>query len=269
MCMIARNERENVAPCFETFWDHVDEVVLCDTGSRDGTIAAAHAFARGRGETDKLIVARFKWCDDFAAARNYAHSLATGDVHATIDLDDRLIGAEHLRDVAHRFASDSRLGAIEAEWRGPITVPSRRPRLWRAGTRWVNRIQERPDFEGKLARTTRHLYWEHTRTRSSRRDLGIALKWVKDEPDNPTALMAVAQEAALREEWEIVSAACVVGLSLADLLPSRRVDFLAYQATAAGAVAAPLAIPGVGGIFGRLCAGILRTPNALHPDGPA
>ena len=41
MVMIARNERANVRQCFESFWDHVDEVVLCDTGSRDDTIDEA------------------------------------------------------------------------------------------------------------------------------------------------------------------------------------------------------------------------------------
>jgi hypothetical protein len=27
MVMIARDERENVRPCFESFWDHVGEVL--------------------------------------------------------------------------------------------------------------------------------------------------------------------------------------------------------------------------------------------------
>jgi glycosyltransferase involved in cell wall biosynthesis len=76
MVMIARNERANVAPCFEGFWPYVDEVVLCDTGSRDGTVAEARRYAKARGEAGKLIIGRFKWVDDFAAARTYAHSLA-------------------------------------------------------------------------------------------------------------------------------------------------------------------------------------------------
>ena len=84
-------------PCFDTFWEHVDEVVLCDTGSRDGTVAEARRYAKARGDAEKLVVGRFKWCDDFAAARTYAHSLATGDVHATIDQCNNRAGASRRR----------------------------------------------------------------------------------------------------------------------------------------------------------------------------
>jgi glycosyltransferase involved in cell wall biosynthesis len=49
MVMIARDEAANVRPCLSSFWDHVDEVVLCDTGSRDDTVKLARAFAREHG----------------------------------------------------------------------------------------------------------------------------------------------------------------------------------------------------------------------------
>jgi glycosyltransferase involved in cell wall biosynthesis len=60
MVMIARNESHNVRRCFASFWDHVDEVVLCDTGSRDGTVAEARRFAKRRREPGKLIVGHFE-----------------------------------------------------------------------------------------------------------------------------------------------------------------------------------------------------------------
>jgi hypothetical protein len=66
MVTIARDEGHNVRACFESFWDHVDEVVLCDTGSGDGTIAEARAFAGERSEPGKLLVGQFTWTDDFA-----------------------------------------------------------------------------------------------------------------------------------------------------------------------------------------------------------
>jgi glycosyltransferase involved in cell wall biosynthesis len=46
MCLIAKNERENVRPCLSSFGDHVDEIVFCDTGSRDGTVAEVKRVAR-------------------------------------------------------------------------------------------------------------------------------------------------------------------------------------------------------------------------------
>lgn len=79
MTMIARDEERNVAPCFEAFWPYVDEVVLADTGSKDETVDAARQLAEDQGESGKLIVGEFEWRDDFAAARNYADSLATSE----------------------------------------------------------------------------------------------------------------------------------------------------------------------------------------------
>jgi hypothetical protein len=107
----------------------------------DSPPSEAERFARDRGETDKLIVGQFKWCDDFAAARSHAHSLATGDVHGTIDLDDRLVGGEHLPDVMAGFAERPRLGVVKAFYFGPDHRPDHhfRPRLMRARVRWVGR----------------------------------------------------------------------------------------------------------------------------------
>ena len=37
-CMIAKHERENIRPCLESLWPHVDQVCLSlDSRSRDGT----------------------------------------------------------------------------------------------------------------------------------------------------------------------------------------------------------------------------------------
>jgi hypothetical protein len=120
-------QRHNVRRCFDSFWDHVDEVVLCDTGSTDGTIAEARRFAKEHGEADKLTVGRFEWRDDFSAARTHAHSLATGSVHTYVDLDDVIIGAEHLREEALRFAANPSLGEINAPYlaRGSCSCTTR------------------------------------------------------------------------------------------------------------------------------------------------
>ena len=215
MVMIARNERDNVRPCFESFWDHVDEVVLCDTGSRDSTIGEARRFAKDRGEPDKLIVGRFRWCDDWAAARNHAHSLATGDVHAYVDLDDRIVGGEHLREVADRLA-DPAVGVVTTITSGPTTPEQWRHRIFRAPVKWKGRAHEQPEFEG-LAHVTKLVRWHHLRSvPRGRRDLEIALKWARAEPDNPRPLLAAAVEASgAVEDWAAVELACSRGMGLA------------------------------------------------------
>jgi tetratricopeptide (TPR) repeat protein len=243
MVMIARNESHNVRRCFASFWDHVDEVVLCDTGSRDGTVAEARRFAKRRREPGKLIVGHFEWCDDFAAARNHAHSLATSDVHAYIDLDEVIIGgAEHLRCEAQRFAASPRLGAIDAPLEQGYAVPdywaSGYHRLFRAPVAWINPVWERVQIEGEVEATTR-VRWCHQKNRPrGRRDLELCMAWLEREPDNANALQAAAKEAMLLGELQTVLSACDRALAQElegfDIFPAAelRADFLTYRAMA-------------------------------------
>lgn len=246
MVMIARNERENVRPCFESFWDHVDEVVLCDTGSRDGTIGESRAFARERAETDKLLVARLKWRDDFSAARTHAHWLATGDVHVTIDLDDRLIGGVHLREVAARFESEPELGAISALWEGRLYGEVWRQRLLRPPVIWVGATWEWPTAAGPWESQIRFLEppsgavtdrisVRHVRdVARGRRDLAIARKWARREPDNWRPWYVTAVEALDNDDSVRFQHACRRALRLE--LPDRiRALFLTQEALSAHA----------------------------------
>ncbi|GAC1313692.1 MAG: hypothetical protein NVSMB2_02030 [Chloroflexota bacterium] len=80
--MIARDEEENIAACLDSARTFVDEVVVVDTGSTDRT----RQIAREHGAR----VTEFRWCDDFAAARNAAIEAATTDWVLMLDADERL-----------------------------------------------------------------------------------------------------------------------------------------------------------------------------------
>ncbi len=241
MVMIARNERANVRPCFESFWDHVDEVVLCDTGSRDDTIGEAQAFARERGQPKKLVVGRIQWSDDFAAARTQAHSLATAGVHVTIDLDDRLIGGANLRDVATRFESEPRLTAISALWEGQLYGEVWRQRLLRSPVEWCGATWEWPLTDGSWESQIRFLEPPPTQTTElvkvrhvrkvarGRRDLEIALGWAEREPHDWRPWYAAAVEALDNGDSDTFEETCRRGLAL-DLPDRIRVLFLTQQA---------------------------------------
>jgi Glycosyl transferase family 2 len=217
MVMIARDERENVGPCFDSFWNHVDEVVLCDTGSGDGTVAEAERYAAERGEPEKLIVGHFAWCDDFAAARNHAHSLASGDVHAWMDLDDRMQGGEHLRTEAGRLFSEPKFDIILALWSGPITPEMWRPCMMRAPVSWTGATWETPLEVGRQA-TAPKIRLHHTREQShGRRDLDIALRWATQDPGNYRPLLAAGIEAASNSEWELAADCASRGLAQSEV----------------------------------------------------
>jgi glycosyltransferase involved in cell wall biosynthesis len=81
-CAIVKNEAQNLARCLASVKPYVDELIVVDTGSTDNTIAIAQQYG--------AKVSHFEWCNDFAAARNYANSLASCDWILTLDADEEL-----------------------------------------------------------------------------------------------------------------------------------------------------------------------------------
>ncbi|MEG2929409.1 MAG: glycosyltransferase family 2 protein [Oscillospiraceae bacterium] len=80
VCMIVRNEQAVLARCLDCVKHFADELIIVDTGSSDKTKEIAGQY------TD--YVYDFLWVDDFAAARNYSYSFATGDYIMWVDADD-------------------------------------------------------------------------------------------------------------------------------------------------------------------------------------
>ncbi len=82
LCMIVKNEEQDLKTCLESVKDLVDEMVIVDTGSTDRTEEIARSYG--------AKVEHFRWVDDFAAARNYAFSLCSCDYIYSADADERL-----------------------------------------------------------------------------------------------------------------------------------------------------------------------------------
>jgi glycosyltransferase involved in cell wall biosynthesis len=79
VALIAKNEEKLIARSLQSLRGHVDEIICVDTGSTDRTAAIA--------AENGAIVHHWPWRDDFAAARNHASSLCTGDWIMTWDAD--------------------------------------------------------------------------------------------------------------------------------------------------------------------------------------
>lgn len=80
LCMIVKNEEAVLSRCLESVKDLVDEIIIVDTGSSDRTKEIAGSY------TDHIF--DFEWCDDFAAARNFAFSKASKQYCMWLDADD-------------------------------------------------------------------------------------------------------------------------------------------------------------------------------------
>lgn len=83
LCVIARNEEAVLGRCLDSARGVVDQMVVVDTGSQDGTVRVA----RQRGAE----VVSFPWCGDFAAARNASLELARGHYVLVLDADEFLL----------------------------------------------------------------------------------------------------------------------------------------------------------------------------------
>lgn len=82
LCMIVKNESEILRDCLDSLKDIMDEIIIVDTGSTDETKKIAAEY------TPYLY--DYAWNDDFAAARNFAFSKATGDYIYSADADEVL-----------------------------------------------------------------------------------------------------------------------------------------------------------------------------------
>jgi len=80
LCMIVKNEAENLERCLETARPHVEEIVIVDTGSTDGTQAIARRYAD--------VFDQIEWPDSFSKARNHSFDLSSGDYNIWLDGDD-------------------------------------------------------------------------------------------------------------------------------------------------------------------------------------
>ena len=78
--MIVKNEREHLGRCLSSVKEIVDEMIVVDTGSTDGT----QEIAREHGAT--LI--QSTWENDFARARNRSLAEARGDWILVLDADE-------------------------------------------------------------------------------------------------------------------------------------------------------------------------------------
>lgn len=144
LALIARNEEKFLPECLRSIEGAVDEVVVADTGSTDGTAEIA--------EAHRARVVELEWTDDFAAARNFAIEQATGEILLILDADERLSpgSARAIRRAARQRTRDAwRLTLLNIGPDGPTGDPVQALRLFRKTERfhYLGRIHEQPMLE--------------------------------------------------------------------------------------------------------------------------
>jgi glycosyltransferase involved in cell wall biosynthesis len=93
--LLVRNEIRCIERCLKSIVNSVDEIVVVDCESTDGTREFLQAFP-------KVKLVTFTWCDDFAAARNAGLAHIKSDWVIWIDADETLIveDEQNIREIA-------------------------------------------------------------------------------------------------------------------------------------------------------------------------
>ncbi len=144
LVVIARNEAPRIARLLDSVRAHVDAMLVLDTGSTDGTPEIARA-AGARVE-------HFRWCDDFAAARNRALDLAAADWHLVLDADEWLEeGGEAL--AALRQLTPDFIGVLQMDdkFEGG-SAHQWLSRVLPGNVRYIGRVHEQPAHQLPLKR---------------------------------------------------------------------------------------------------------------------
>ncbi|MFQ5713264.1 MAG: glycosyltransferase [Candidatus Scalinduaceae bacterium] len=93
LCMIVKNEEKFLPMCLESVKDHVDEIIIVDTGSSDSTIEIARRY--------NAKIYHHAWENSFSKARNYSLKYATCEWILILDADEEVDkeDAHKLKDV--------------------------------------------------------------------------------------------------------------------------------------------------------------------------
>ena len=136
--LIVRDEAHQLADCLATLDGVVDEIVVYDTGSRDGT----PELARRAGA--RVLVGY--WDDDFARARNEALGMTRARWSLTVDADERLVAdgaALRATLLGPAVADGLLLGVVSRGAGGRFQGSHPSMRLVRSrGARWEGRVHE-------------------------------------------------------------------------------------------------------------------------------
>lgn len=199
---IARDEESSIGRMLASVRHWVDALIVVDTGSRDGTPAAA-------SESGAQVHA-FEWSDDFSAARNFALSVSDADWNLVLDADEWLLGGGEwlleLRSIKPTF-----VGAISLEDRfrcGTDQVARTSiSRLLPREVRYQGRVHEQPKHALKVVpvplRIAHDGYQPQALERKRGRNRHLLMKAIAESPHDPYLYYQLGKDASVYDEHEL------------------------------------------------------------------
>jgi glycosyltransferase involved in cell wall biosynthesis len=187
--LIVRDESAVLEQCLSSIRHLVDEIIVVDTGSTDGSDEIAASLG--------ARVIHHRWRDDFAEARNVALDAAGGEWILYIDADERMSKTD--RASVERLLTGAREIAFRVLLQPDLTsTPYREYRLWRHDPRirfkgqihekvtpaiaWLAAIERQPIGDCDLLLT--HVGYEGSQTKKHERNLPLLRAELSRYPDS-------------------------------------------------------------------------------------
>lgn len=147
LCMIVKNEISNIENLMQDVCPVLEQVVIVDTGSTDGTYEKLKDLEK---VYNSLEVHTYKWHDHFSDARNYSFSLAKENWVFWLDGDDR-IDSEQLKEFKDNILNDPKVEVWMLDYIY-ARLPSGEPQIVLGRERFIRRSRN-PQWIGAIHET--------------------------------------------------------------------------------------------------------------------
>ena len=176
ICIITKNECDNLKICLERIKALGCESVVVDTGSSDNSKKIASAVTP--------CVYDFVWCDDFSAARNFAFSKGTGAYLFWMDADDVLPPESQQQFLERKpyFQADMIVmpyyAALDGQNQPLFTFERERLMRRTANYQWEGTVHEVIPIRGTVQREEIPIWHKKQKPRDADRNLQIYQKQI-------------------------------------------------------------------------------------------
>ena len=180
LCMIVKNEEDVIERCLKSVLLFIDEIIIVDTGSTDKTKEIASKYTAN--------IYDYKWNDNFADARNFSFSKASGDYIMWLDADDIVTSINANKIISLKNTYDPKTDIFMFKYNVAFdqnnypTYTYYRERIIRNSQRykWESPIHEVIPLTGNIA--YKDISIEHKKTRPSepKRNLKIFQKMINE-----------------------------------------------------------------------------------------
>lgn len=194
--LIVKNEEVMLGNCLESIKD-VDEIVILDTGSTDKTRDVALKY------TDKFFENEYAWNDNFAEARNFVNTKATGDWLLTIDADELLEpgGVTKIRERLEETPCEAiclRVVGANTSFYSPRVYLNKPEIKWQGAIHnYLEGISKQERLDVKI-----NFYKSPSHNDDPNRSLRILTKEVKNNPNLVREVYYLGREYTYKLEWE-------------------------------------------------------------------